>query len=548
MKRSKKGISLAFVIVVVMALMIFSAMLFSAASHSMSMTGESTDGRQAYLTAKSAIEYAKSEAYDQAKAGELKPFAVSQDVSGAFTDIPNIDTNLGIYKNLNGTTNYATCTNPGGDGVNWKITAKVKYKNSAQYRQLAYDFKLQYGEDTLGAVNSYAAAGWRYGNNTILNSDNSFSGSPNIPYPFVSSKTVPITSQYPAAPEMYFLNAENSFSASRNGGTFSCSLDSNLIFFNGPITGGSTDAKNNQQNLTLQNSRYNRLSLNGHAGIVWFHNASISDYGITLKISDGAYYFNSGFNLFDSSILSSDKQFLPSVPTEDFQKNPSLKAMNLPAKVSYYEANAGKIKSSEKDGGVGWTDTGKLSTNPSDQTGNDVFLYTTKDMYNADLQNFHSSVIYKARSIAMQYMGTQDNPFTVPGQTITFQTGTFWFNAQSTDGYPADDTNVKDIPAIKGVNTDSHFIVKSPDDSHSPVKLILPHGLVVKDSTGGTVFQFDSRAQTDYNANDSSTFTFTVPSGTDLLSLSKLTRIPAGSGGSGGSGTFTITPGKYTGS
>ena len=84
MKRSKKGISLVFVIVVVMALMILSAMLFSAASHSLSMTGQSTDGRQAYLTAKSAVEYAKTTAYDLAAADRLAAFAVGHDADGKF--------------------------------------------------------------------------------------------------------------------------------------------------------------------------------------------------------------------------------------------------------------------------------------------------------------------------------------------------------------------------------------------------------------------------------------------------------------------------------
>ncbi len=233
--------------------------------------------------------------------------------------------------------------------------------------------------------------------------------------------------------------------------------------------------------------------------------------------------------------------------------------MNFPAKIAYYEANAGKIVSSENSGGVGWTSEGKMSTNPSDQTGNDVYLYTTKDHYNDDLRNLHSPVTYKARSIVMQYLGDQYSPFTIPNQTVTFQTGTFWLNGQGTDGYPEDFLGGNDMPAIQASNSGSHFIVQSPDGDGSPVKLILPHGLVVKDSNGNTVYKFDTRVQSSYDANNSSTFTFTVPSETDLLSLrnsavdnahdtGKLTRVPAGSGGSGGAGGFTITPGTYSGS
>jgi hypothetical protein len=162
MKQSKKGISLAFVIVVVMALMIFSAMLFSAASHSLSMTGTSTEGRQAYLTAKSAIEYAKTLAYDKAKSGgKLVPFSVGHDADGNYAE-------LAAATAPNGTDCYAECTNPGGDGKNWKILAKVKYQNSGQYRQLAYTFTLNWNASVSLPASDFLACGVNYGSSTVL--------------------------------------------------------------------------------------------------------------------------------------------------------------------------------------------------------------------------------------------------------------------------------------------------------------------------------------------------------------------------------------------
>ncbi len=178
------------------------------------------------------------------------------------------------------------------DGNGWKIIAKVKYKNFSQFRQLSYDFKLQYGESTLGAVNNYVMAGWKFGSNPqFLNGDNSFSGNKQIPYPFYSAQTVKINNQYVSAPEMYFLKQTVSFQKADNG-TSGCTLDSNIIFFNGPIVGGSNDAQHNQQSLILVNSQNKRLTLKDGDGIVWFHNVSISDYGLTLKMPDGPYYFN----------------------------------------------------------------------------------------------------------------------------------------------------------------------------------------------------------------------------------------------------------------
>ncbi len=113
MKRNKKGISLAIVIVVVMALMIFSAMLFSAASHSLSMTGESTDGRQAYLTAKSAIEFSKTTAFNLAKADNLKPFAVTIGADGSFAQDAGVSPDSVAGLNLDGTKDCAKCWNTG---------------------------------------------------------------------------------------------------------------------------------------------------------------------------------------------------------------------------------------------------------------------------------------------------------------------------------------------------------------------------------------------------------------------------------------------------
>jgi hypothetical protein len=165
MKQSKKGISLAFVIVVVMALMIFSAMLFSAASHSLNMTGTSTEGRQAYLTAKSAIEYAKTLAYDKAKSGgKLVPFSVGHDADGNYAE-------LAAATAPNGTDCYAECTNPGGDGKNWKILAKVKYQNSGQYRQLAYTFTLNWNASVSLPASDFLACGIGYGSQRVF--DNS---------------------------------------------------------------------------------------------------------------------------------------------------------------------------------------------------------------------------------------------------------------------------------------------------------------------------------------------------------------------------------------
>lgn len=240
--RSKKGISLAFVIVVVLALMVFSAMLFSAASHSLSMTGDSTDGRQTYLTAKSAIEYAKTVAFRSAKAGELTPFSVGPDGDG--------------YKQLeseapDGTKTYAQCTNPSGDGKTWKILAKVKYNGADKYRQLAYSFTLTKNAAPVNLPSDFLAAGFEYGTHALLkNAENDpffydvLSDNQGISvYPLIIRNAVhpnQATTGYIKAPEIFFLGSSNSLGRQSSIYCYNnqtCFIYSNMITFANNISG-----------------------------------------------------------------------------------------------------------------------------------------------------------------------------------------------------------------------------------------------------------------------------------------------------------------------
>ena len=320
MKRSKKGISLAFVIVVVMALLIFSAMLFSAASHSMSMTGESTDGRQAYLTAKSAVEYAKSVAYDQAKAGALKPFAVSHGSDGTFTDVPNIDPNLGIYKNLDGTTNYAICTNLGGDGTSWKITAKVKYRNSTQYRQLAYTFTLTQNNAVVNLPSAdFLACGVNYGSHTVCQNTGrdwapSFFTTKDAKDPTKGSSIYPVVenmttyayqdptdkklNDYVKAPEILFMGPTDSSHDTISCYNVSTEIHSDFIAVADNIS-GLAYWQNDRSFLYLYPTDSAALT-----GVIYFGGrsggaCSVNVNGnMVLKIPSGYYRFDAGIDLF----------------------------------------------------------------------------------------------------------------------------------------------------------------------------------------------------------------------------------------------------------
>lgn len=163
MRKSKKGVTLVFVIVVVLALLIFSAVIFSASAHSLDLTGKSVDDRQTYLTAKSAIEYARTIVYQQAKSGSLKDFAVKPGENGnqfaAETGSVTSDQFDGVHV-------YAACTSTGG---NVKISAKVRDKNSDRYQKLSYTFTINWNS-TLGLpASDFFACGVKYGSQQVFN-------------------------------------------------------------------------------------------------------------------------------------------------------------------------------------------------------------------------------------------------------------------------------------------------------------------------------------------------------------------------------------------
>lgn len=536
-RKNKRGVTLAIVMVIAMALLIFSSALFAAASHNLDLTGRSVDGRQAYLTAKSAIEYAKTVVYRQAKSGSLQSFSVKPGAAdglfaeGAAGGPPD------------GVSVLAACTVSGEDV---KISAKVKNKNSDGYQKLDYRFTVVFhpatGLSPFDSINNYVAAGQRYGNYWFLNSGNVLSGA-DSKYPAAFQPEIS-TNQPFAAPEMYFLNKGTSFQM-QGGGTFSCTLDSNVIYFNGAVRSGG-NAPDSVQNLKLENSKFDTLNLhNGFAGIVWFYNTTIYYKDRSYRVEDGPYYFRAGTDLFDFGSFQTN---LVQVGDGDFDSVPALKAIRLKQKIAYYQTNNGKIQSSEGEGGVGWTSQGKMNSNPAPQPESDVFIYTDKNTYHGDWQKGFTAT-YAARNISLFYLGEQDSPFTVPQNgSVTFQAATFWLNGQSEDGSPTDDRDDDDVPTLKA-SSGSHFILASPDGSD--MKLLLPHGLVVEGNNG--TYRIDTKSFPGYNPNDPSTFAFTVKSGTDLFSLrtstfqNSIRQITGVSGGgSGGTGGFTVSGGVYS--
>ena len=563
MKTNKKGVSLAFVIVVVLALVIFSSLLFSAAARSLSMTGESTEGREAYLRAKSAIEYAKTEVYNMAKSNRLAAFSVGPDGDG-FRQIAD--------RAADGTACLAECK-PGSDGKTWTVTAKVKYRNSAQFRMLSYSFAFQNNP----SVNGFIASGGSIGGSSYINPDGQAANQP--VYPILVPRHVYSNSGF-TAPEMYFTGGYQL----KGGGTFTEYLTSNLIYLSGRIN-SDDGGPNATVSLLLCGIKDKAASSiqqkRGYTGIVWFHGASFQPRNSSAfaSIPDGAYYFRDGADLFSEATLANlfdqntlkglfgDAQnadgTLKPVPQEDLQPSSGLtlggkSLAGYAASAAYITDNAGCVKDGTS-GDVNWMSQTKFQTSYGNNGGvfdagdADVSIYTDGG-YKDDWQNCTlPSLSYCARRIQLLKVDSSSLTFQIPNTSVTFQTGSFWFCEQSSQTYPwaappaglptdapavVSSSGVPiDAPKITATGTSSHLILKSAGDSD--VTLIFPRGLDIQPHGNSKTLWLPPG-------------TYTLKSGTDLFGLltdwtTSLKPVSVGAhGADAGPGGFTITPGKYS--
>lgn len=502
--KGRRGVSLAYVIVTAMALLILCGALAAAAARNLDLTVDSLDGRQAYLTAKSAVEYAKGEVLRELQNGGPQDFSVGSGSGGAPFRIvtPKADPD--------GVDVLASCVKS-GDGV--KISAKVKYRNSARFRTFGYTFSLEQSGGFEAPFDGYMVAGARYGSDQILNGDNHLKGTT---CPFPALFKIPIVCQGSIgtfkAPSMYFIGGLR-FTAADDSAT----LAADLVCFNGDLTG----SRNSSQHPSC------KLRCTGSEGVVWFNGTTITltntsdpQKGFSRHFDDGPYYFRNGTDLFDSDDLDS----LTPVESSDYQDLKDEGIMDSD-QVNYILQNYPHIFSSED---IRWTIDGQMRSSPSDQTGNDVFVFT-KDQ--GDLQN--SDNTYRARSIMMLNAG---GPFSVRnGRSVELRADTVWLCG----GTGMDD-------AFQTTQTSQNSLYGkfrlSSSDGTGKVVVMLPNGLQVKRANG---------SQYHVEAGD-----YTVDSGLDLYDAGTdaedFTSIDSGGGSGGGpgggAGGWTISGGTYTNS
>lgn len=597
-KKNKKGLSLVVVIVTVLALIIFSAMVFTASIASLSMTGLSTDGRQTYLKAKSAIQYTRTLVCEKAKRGALTEFSVGPD-GDSYKELSTSNT-------PDGTGCYTQCKNMGGS--QWKIFALVKNRNSGKMQKLNYTFTLN--NSGILCPDSFLLAGSRFDGDhgAYLNSNgNSFdlSSDTKCPYPMALTNIVCKSTVTTGAPEVY-ITGDGGLQFDKNASGAYWTIDTNFLYIRTKLT-----ATDSGQQFILQNWAYNgakrstesdyHIDLNnGYDGIVCFGTANAVTVvgGTTPTNAAGYYYFKNGANLLKSDDYTNGMLKRVANMSEIENGNPyatvrvggSTNTVKYATKtymknVDYLnnsrKSTDNKIVSSESNGGIGWTDSGQLQIQNNafagaPQPGKDVYLNLDHNGI-TNLNNLLAPVTFTAHSLAFQ-VTPQTTPFsmspvfTVPGQSFTFQVdssdpsstksapGWLWLNVQNYMGSPwaepfdkSDSAEQAAETTLKPTSTNSAFIVNTP--SGKDVILVLPHGLKVEDQSGNSQYELlrnfaDPTAKNYVDPQDPSTYTYSVPSGTDLLTLTDKTAniqkyVPTSTPIPGGN-SYTITDGKYT--
>lgn len=596
-KKNKKGVSLVYVILASAVLMIISGALAASASNNINLTARSTEGRQSYITARSAMEYAKGVVNEQIQEAQEKLDKNSTlhpadliNKSDAFHEFfvkPNDSVAAKLQQvntagaTLDGTHYYAQCeiTNPDNTKYNYTaaISVMVMYNNHfSKVLNFTKSFSLKYTvppdtppvtppdtppvtppvtptpADVKGIP--FLVLGGRYGYKSLIDSNGgtdepsfndgaSKSGwagmctNGDSAYPLVFVDPVKAEAGYCAtrhvkAPQIFFMATQfgkyskvTNNSWEKNNCSFyaeenhaNVTLVSDFIY----IAGQTVRGKDSADEIVLKN--YTNDS--SKAGIICLaqdfqvqvaqDNAGADARTIgNITIPAGYYYFQNGTNLFDSSTLSWIK--MHPVASSDVAK--VAQDNNVDYVKNQYEKLCSANDTAYSRWASAWTQDGCIENMGSsdsrlDQSGKDVYMYVernnSKTPGDGPLWNKWGTdeAVYKANYLALLYVTNGDNPDNCPfvvGKKVTFQVG----NSISISGQKLDGNGDEyDKFVLKPDFCGGKLILTSASDSD--VTVVLRHTLVVKDSAGNVLYTKGAG-------------TYTVPTGTDILSGDKFT-------------------------
>lgn len=520
---SKRGVALAYVIVITAALLILAAALVSAAKFNLDSSQNSLESRQAYLDAKSAIEYARAYlSLNPDKSGEN--FSVLRTSGGAGFKIAAGDA-------TNAVATYSSTSKA--------IKAAAKYKSSDRVRRLGYQFDTEQGGSGSAFSNNFLATGTQYATPSgvqLLFHDNGELMGSSSEFPVVATRPVILLGSNPTftAPEINFIASKDEMGVSdclySNNWNNSNTLISDFIGFDGDIVGNASFQQDNQHNLVLNTapvlklraksqSRQNVIVRFSHKVSILFVNNGNSQSIIPPAVFEPGYYsIPNNTNLFDLANIKSRAHKLTDQELKDVKDQFLID--------EFTNNDLQELVSSEK---IGWTKEGKMedanlqAVTTSNAT---VFMCATQFIYQSNV-----AAVCQAPNIVFQWNTGSNLAVSVNGMnaSITFKAKNISINLKNAYG----------SPKLVASSPLSHFYLSS-----------------LTGATPNITFMTDTVIQTP-------TFTKTIEAGVyqidhidkiknaymvDLFDKgADLVRVgDVDDGGSGGSGDGTLTGGVYT--
>ncbi len=536
---SKRGAALAIVIIVSAAILILSAALISAAAYNISSTQNGQEGRQAYLDAKSAIEYGKAYVSKNPGCGDFTVLADSMSGSGYKTGAGASDS-LAAYTSADKT-----------------IRAKAKYKSSDRIRSLTYKFPTKGTDDSLNTLFLLCVAG--YGDHKVV--DDVWSPKLNddkkSDYPVIIKKPMQLpsgwgTTKKLTAPMVFLMGKDTTLTCYESYGE----IQSDFIYI-----AGNTITGQDYRGYTAEQKQYSKLLLETNhqsRGVICFGSdcqISVDGWKVTgeesgereITVKKGYYYFDDDTDLFgfiDHGTLPFKSVAVADLP--DYADD---------RMVQYVNNNFGILCDGDSvwngDSAI-WTNQGRLCDGvPSNYTGGSgqnmknkiVYLYVTScDGWEKTLSRDGQSKFgsYIAKEINMQYVNSSED-FTIPANnTVAFMADSILLNTQISD------TEVGDGKKPKIVNEgNSSFLLKSTSGSED-FYLKLPYDLKIclSDTDSYTISAGVYHINTGIGVSGKGVSLFTDKA--KAYFYNRKPDSPYQSWGGGGSGSTTETGGYYS--
>jgi hypothetical protein len=500
---SKRGAALAYVIVVSAALLILASALVSVAQYNLTSSQNSLEGRQAYLDAKSAIEYGKA-------------YIDNNPDSDGFTVLYNSAGDSGFKIGAVGAANSVAVY----DSTKKLLSATGKYKSSDRIRKLGYQFSIKAGGTSLPSIN--IAPGLRHGGTSVFNS-NYLLNNITVDVPILACHTAKLSGSPGTfnASQMYYMGADDSNACFEVlAGHSSITLKADFFSFKGDIVSKSGD----MVSVTLKSNQ---------DGIVYFDHSRILINGVNqlknIPELNGYYSFDpqKGLDIFNATAVNSLTPMSSKVDSLFVDNN------------NYILENYKNIISAESEDsdGAKWLSTGSLNANtPLRKENNIVFVYVTSSSNWGNLfDNNSNPITYCAKVIYWQYVNNRGD-FIIPtsqnrDHQLVFKADTISISTQ------ADDLNQSSTrPHIKQDKIqNTHgvtFNLQSLSGSGNITVNII--NTITVDCADNTNFKIDAG-------------TYTVKSGSSFFNPDTWKdKTSAGSGSGGSGGGTTTTEGGYT--